>query len=147
MSAPERPPASLVRPLTVNSFWICAQLSFTGFVVTFMTNKSIELSKLGRITLLIYVQLPLVVLLSWLAFGDVMSIWSGIGCLVIVGSAIAITISKEEQPQPPLTSHGDSERDTAHDGGAYSLVGQVEEEHEMEKPIERRAGKGPQSPA
>ena len=118
-------------------FW--HQLSFTGFLATFIMNKAVELSKLGRTTLLLYVQLPLTVFLSWLAFGDVMSIWSGVGCIIIVGSAIAITLSKEEQSPGTSVVSSDAERGTTHDEAVYSSVGQEEEEFEMEKPV---AGEG-----
>ena len=100
-----------------------------------------ELSKLGRTTLLLYVQLPLTVFLSWLAFGDVMSIWSGVGCIIIVGSAIAITLSKEEQSPGTSAVSSDAERGTTHDGVVYSSVGQEEEEHEMEKSATREGVK------
>lgn len=124
-----------------------AGLSFTGFLATFIMNKAVELSKLGRTTLLLYVQLPLTVFLSWLAFGDVMSIWSGVGCIIIVGSAIAITLSKEEQSPGTSVVSSDAERGTTHDGVLYSSVGQEEEEHEMEKSVPREGFKPQESPA
>ena len=118
------------------------QLSSTGFLATFVMNKAVELSKLGRTTLLLYVQLPLMVFLSWLAFGDIMSIWSGVGCIIIVASAIAITLSKEAQPPALNVAPSDAERGTSYDGAAYSSVRQEEEEHEMEKPVAGQGRKG-----
>ena len=106
-----------------------------------------ELSKLGRTTLLLYVQLPLTVFLSWLAFGDIMSIWSGVGCIIIVGSAIAITLSKEEQSPGTSAVSSDAGRGTAHDGVVYSSVGQAEDEHEMEKSSPREGLQRQKSPA
>ena len=72
------------------------------------------MAKVGRITLLLYVQvcpvlrwsaleliyasqLPLVAILSWLVFGDVMSLLTIVGCLVIIGCAITIALSKEDK--------------------------------------------------
>lgn len=49
-------------------------------------------------------QLPLVALTSWLIFGDVLSPMTGVGCAIIVASAVTITLSKEgKAPDGPIS--------------------------------------------
>ena len=120
------------------------QLSFTGFLATYLQNLSIQMAKVGRVTLYLYVQvcslysegevpradvrrlkLPVIAFMAYAVFDDPMTPMSLLGATIIIGSSVFLTLKKEQQKDTRGLS-SDSE-------ASYVVVNQ--EEGDVEIPL------------